>query len=72
MSVLGQFFFQSNDWTHFCHLVGRFVGTVVVQDLQTGQKWHFLCNAWLAIDIGDCSLDRVFPVSTETDLMRFR
>lgn len=44
----------------------------MVQDLQTGQKWHFLCNAWLAIDLGDCALDKVFPVSTETDLMRFR
>ncbi|XP_056899463.1 polycystic kidney disease protein 1-like 2 [Takifugu flavidus] len=48
-----------------------FVGTVVVQDLQTGQKWHFLCNTWLAIDIGDCLPDRVFPVSSEMDLMRF-
>nr|XP_033472921.1 polycystic kidney disease protein 1-like 2 [Epinephelus lanceolatus] len=48
-----------------------YVGNVVVQDLQTEQKWHFLCNSWLAIDLGDCSLDKVFPVSTEVDLKRF-
>ncbi|XP_044072039.1 polycystic kidney disease protein 1-like 2 [Siniperca chuatsi] len=48
-----------------------YVGNVMVQDLQTEQKWHFLCNSWLAIDMGDCSLDKVFPISTEKDLMRF-
>ncbi|GLD61521.1 polycystic kidney disease protein 1-like 2, partial [Lates japonicus] len=48
-----------------------YVGNVVVQDLQTNQKWHFLCNSWLAIDVGDCYLDKVFPVSTEVDLKRF-
>lgn len=50
----------------------RYVGNVMVQDLQTEQKWHFLCNSWLAIDIGDCTLDKVFPVSSEADLKRFR
>ncbi|XP_032386246.1 polycystic kidney disease protein 1-like 2 [Etheostoma spectabile] len=48
-----------------------YVGNVVVQDLQTEQKWHFLCNSWLAIDMGDCSLDKVLPVSTEMDLKSF-
>ncbi|KAM7407743.1 hypothetical protein PAMA_003475 [Pampus argenteus] len=48
-----------------------YVSSVVVQDLQTEQKWYFLCNSWLAIDVGDCSLDKVCPVSTEMDLKRF-
>ncbi|XP_031725951.1 polycystic kidney disease protein 1-like 2 [Anarrhichthys ocellatus] len=48
-----------------------YVGNVMVHDIQTEQKWHFLCNSWLAIDIGDCSLDKVVPVSTEMDLKRF-
>ncbi|XP_010795554.1 polycystic kidney disease protein 1-like 2, partial [Notothenia coriiceps] len=48
-----------------------YVGNVMVQDLQKEQKYHFLCNSWLAIDIGGCSLDQVFPVSTEVDLKRF-
>ncbi|CAJ1078835.1 polycystic kidney disease protein 1-like 2 [Xyrichtys novacula] len=48
-----------------------FVGNVMVQDLQTEQKWHFLCNSWLAIDMGDCSLDQVFSVSSEEELKKF-
>lgn len=44
----------------------------MVQDLESGQKWHFLCNSWLAVDVGECSLDKVFLVATEEDLKRFR
>lgn len=52
--------------------VHRYVNKVMVQDLETGQKWHFLCNSWLAVDMAECTLDRVFLVATETDLKRFR
>ncbi|KAM9710551.1 polycystin-1-like protein 2 [Menidia menidia] len=48
-----------------------YVGNIMVKDLQTEEKWHFLCNSWLAIDLGDCCLDKVFPASTETDLKSF-
>ncbi|XP_043987289.1 polycystic kidney disease protein 1-like 2 [Gambusia affinis] len=48
-----------------------FVGNVLVQDLQTEQKWYILCNSWLAVDMGDCCLDKLFPVSTEMDLKKF-
>ncbi|XP_062420899.1 polycystin-1-like protein 2 [Pungitius pungitius] len=48
-----------------------YVGNVVVHDIQTDQKWHFLCNSWLAIGMGDGSVDLVVPVSTEMDLKRF-
>ncbi|XP_029979509.1 polycystic kidney disease protein 1-like 2 [Sphaeramia orbicularis] len=48
-----------------------YVNKVVVQDLESGQKWHFLCNSWLAVDVGECTLDKVFPVATEMDLKRF-
>uniref|UniRef100_A0A8D3CTK8 Polycystic kidney disease 1 like 2a n=1 Tax=Scophthalmus maximus TaxID=52904 RepID=A0A8D3CTK8_SCOMX len=48
-----------------------YVGHVTVQDVQTNQKWHFLCNSWLAIDVGNCCLDQVFPVSSEMDLKSF-
>lgn len=44
----------------------------MVQDLETGQKWHFLCSSWLAIDVGECTLDKVFSAATEMDLKRFR
>uniref|UniRef100_A0A668V1H7 Polycystic kidney disease 1 like 2a n=1 Tax=Oreochromis aureus TaxID=47969 RepID=A0A668V1H7_OREAU len=48
-----------------------YVSKVMVQDLETGQKWHFLCNSWLAVDMEECTLDKVFPVATEMDLKRF-
>ncbi|XP_035388719.1 polycystic kidney disease protein 1-like 2 [Electrophorus electricus] len=48
-----------------------YISKVMVQDLETGQKWHFLCSSWLAIDIGECTLDKVFPAATEKDLKGF-
>ncbi|XP_036400112.1 polycystic kidney disease protein 1-like 2 [Megalops cyprinoides] len=48
-----------------------YINKVMVQDLETGQKWYFLCNSWLAVDMGEFVLDKVFPVATEMDLKRF-
>ncbi|XP_028289475.1 polycystic kidney disease protein 1-like 2 [Parambassis ranga] len=48
-----------------------YVSNVMVQDLQTERKWHFLCNSWLAIDVGDCCIDTVFPVASEGELKKF-
>ncbi|XP_064194078.1 polycystin-1-like protein 2 [Anguilla rostrata] len=48
-----------------------YVDKVMVHDLETGQKWFFLCSSWLAIDMGDFLLDKVFPVATEMDMKRF-
>ncbi|NXN15255.1 PK1L2 protein, partial [Indicator maculatus] len=49
-----------------------YVNRVLVHDLAWDQKWYFLCNSWLAIDIGECVLDKVFPVATEQDMKQFR
>uniref|UniRef100_UPI00398F81D5 polycystin-1-like protein 2 n=1 Tax=Pristiophorus japonicus TaxID=55135 RepID=UPI00398F81D5 len=48
-----------------------YVNRVTVLDVETDQRWCFLCNSWLAIDVGDCLLDKAFPVATEMDLKRF-
>ncbi|XP_032892399.1 polycystic kidney disease protein 1-like 2 [Amblyraja radiata] len=48
-----------------------YANRVTVLDLETDQRWSFLCNSWLAIDVDDCLLDKVFPVATEMDLKRF-
>ncbi|XP_041917756.1 polycystic kidney disease protein 1-like 2 isoform X1 [Alosa sapidissima] len=50
---------------------GWYINKVMVQDIETGQKWHFLCSSWLAIDMGECVLDKVFPVAREMDLKKF-
>ncbi|XP_041077005.1 polycystic kidney disease protein 1-like 2 [Polyodon spathula] len=48
-----------------------YVSRVLVHDLETDQTSQFLCNSWLAIDVGECVLDKVFPVATEADLKQF-
>uniref|UniRef100_G3VUE5 Polycystic kidney disease protein 1-like 2 n=1 Tax=Sarcophilus harrisii TaxID=9305 RepID=G3VUE5_SARHA len=48
-----------------------YVNRVSVHDLTLDQKWYFLCNSWLSIDVGDCILDRRFPVATEQDMKQF-
>ncbi|KAM6430104.1 polycystin-1-like protein 3 [Liasis olivaceus] len=48
-----------------------YVNRVLVHDVATDQKWYFLCNSWLAIDVGDCVLDKVFPVATDQDMKQF-
>ncbi|XP_063044343.1 polycystin-1-like protein 2 [Engraulis encrasicolus] len=50
---------------------GWYINKVMVQDMETGQKWHFLCSSWLAVDVGECVLDKVFPVATEMELKAF-
>ncbi|XP_020848314.2 polycystin-1-like protein 2 [Phascolarctos cinereus] len=48
-----------------------YVNRVSVYDLTLDKKWYFLCNSWLSIDVGDCVLDRRFPVATEQDMKQF-
>uniref|UniRef100_A0A8C2DZG6 Polycystic kidney disease 1 like 2b n=1 Tax=Cyprinus carpio TaxID=7962 RepID=A0A8C2DZG6_CYPCA len=48
-----------------------YVNMVMVEDLQTEQKWHFLCSSWLAVDIDDCTVEKVFPVASEADMKGF-
>lgn len=45
---------------------------MLVYDPVADRKWYFLCNSWLSIDVGDCVLDKVFPVATEQDRKQFR
>ncbi|NWW80638.1 PK1L2 protein, partial [Climacteris rufus] len=48
-----------------------YVNRLLVHDVAQDQKWYFLCNSWLAIDIGECVLDKMFPVATEQDMKQF-
>ncbi|GAB1293700.1 Polycystic kidney disease protein 1-like 2 [Apodemus speciosus] len=48
-----------------------YVSRVLVYDSVVDRKWYFLCNSWLSVDVGDCVLDKVFPVATEEDRKQF-
>lgn len=40
-----------------------FLSYVVVRDAQTGEKFEFICNKWLAVEKDDGSVDRLIPVA---------
>lgn len=44
----------------------------MVSDLTLQRKWHFLCHCWLAVDLGDCELDRIFLPASRGELLSFR
>lgn len=48
-----------------------FLKFVIAHDLQTREKFYFICNNWLALDKSDGQIDRILPVATskqKTDL----
>nr|XP_023493010.1 polycystic kidney disease protein 1-like 3 isoform X3 [Equus caballus] len=49
-----------------------YVNQVIVSDVAGKRKWHFLCNCWLAMDLGDCECDRVFIPVSKKELFSFR
>ncbi|PFX18998.1 Polycystic kidney disease protein 1-like 2 [Stylophora pistillata] len=44
---------------------------VVIRDIDTEEKFFFLCNQWLACDQGDGQVDRLFPVAGKDELRDF-
>ncbi|EDO40050.1 predicted protein, partial [Nematostella vectensis] len=44
---------------------------VMIQDLQTDQRWWFVCDDWLAVDEGDGKIDRVIYPATKNELTKF-
>ena len=44
-----------------------FLKFVIVHDLQTREKTHFICNRWLSVSDEDCLIDRVLPAACDTD-----
>ncbi|XP_048210694.1 polycystic kidney disease protein 1-like 3 [Perognathus longimembris pacificus] len=60
-------------WLH--HSGGRpswYISQVIVSDMASKKKWHFLCNCWLATDLGDFQCDRVFMPASRAELFSFR
>ncbi len=40
-----------------------FLKNILIHDLQTREKYYFLCQKWLAVEREDGQIDRVFPVA---------
>ncbi|KAI3389555.1 hypothetical protein SNEBB_005250 [Seison nebaliae] len=44
---------------------------VLVKDLQTKEKYYFMCQRWLAVEKGDHLIDRMLPVANEEETQQF-
>ncbi|KAJ1083637.1 hypothetical protein NDU88_003793 [Pleurodeles waltl] len=49
-----------------------YVLQVTIQDLEQRQRWHFLCNTWLAEQPKGISLSMSFPAADKEELTSFR
>ncbi|XP_078399144.1 polycystin-1-like protein 2 [Cetorhinus maximus] len=49
-----------------------YVNRVTVLDVETGQQWHFICNSWLAIDIDENIVDKIFLAASDVELKSFK
>ncbi|XP_062817920.1 polycystin-1-like protein 2 [Anolis carolinensis] len=49
-----------------------FVRHLVVRDLNVRRRWYFLCNCWLASDMDDGQVDKVFVAASQEELLSRR
>ena len=45
-----------------------YVSQVVIKDLESEEKWYFLCNRWVAVDKEDGELEVDIPLASKSDL----
>ncbi|XP_038661912.1 polycystic kidney disease protein 1-like 2 [Scyliorhinus canicula] len=49
-----------------------FVNRVTILDVETGQRWYFICNSWLAIDLDENMADKIFLAASDVELKSFK
>lgn len=49
-----------------------FLKFIVVHDLQTREKYYFICNKWLAVDQDDGSINRLLSVAGDAQKTDFK
>ena len=45
------------------NMASWYLKLIIIQDLQTDEKFYFLCEQWLAIEKFDGKIDRIIPVA---------
>ncbi|UJR13336.1 hypothetical protein I4U23_000354 [Adineta vaga] len=48
-----------------------FLKYLIIRDLQTMEKSHFICQRWLAVEKDDGKIERLLPVANEFEKRRF-
>ena len=49
-----------------------FLLEIVVEDVQTREKWHFIANRWLAVEKGLGEIELELKAATKDDLLEFK
>ena len=49
-----------------------YVNQVVIKNLETEEKWYFLCSRWLAVDKENGKVEVDIPLSSKSDLSSFK
>ncbi|CAH7063542.1 Pkd1l3 [Phodopus roborovskii] len=70
--ALDVFLLSTGSWLGDLHGLRLYVSQVIVSDMTMKKRWHFQCNCWLAVDLGNCERDRVFTPACRRELSSFR
>ena len=49
-----------------------YVNQVIIENLETEEKWYFLCSRWLAVDKEDGKVEVDIPLASKSDLSSFK
>ncbi|GCC27690.1 hypothetical protein chiPu_0006116 [Chiloscyllium punctatum] len=49
-----------------------YVNHVTVLDVEANKQWRFICNSWLAIDIDENMIDKIFLAASDMELKSFK
>ncbi|CAF3897839.1 unnamed protein product [Rotaria sordida] len=48
-----------------------FLNYIIIRDLQTMKKFHFICQKWFAVEKDDGKIERILPVASELEKREF-
>ena len=57
-----------NDLVGVYFLFCRFLSRLILIDTTRSRRYYFVCNTWLATDIGDGLVDRTYAKATKKEL----
>ena len=49
-----------------------YINQVVIKDLESEEKWYFICNRWLAVDKENGEVEIDVPLASKSDLSSFK
>ena len=47
-----------------------FLSNIIIKDIQTGEKYEFICNQWLAVEHGDGEVFQMVLIKTRNSIFK--